>query len=352
MGNGKFSDVTNDFGVTSTKWTLATAAADFNGDGFPELYVANDYNVDEFYINEGGKRFVEKGKQVGIGNIPKSGMNATFGDINNDGRLGVYTTDITEKGILIQGNNYWQPKEGQSATPSFVNLGQLAGIENAGWAYGAQFGDLNNDGHIDLYVANGFVSAKKNTSYWYDYSKVTGGNASIIGDAANWPDMEGKSQSGYQQDKIWLNDSTGSFTDVSEKVCPENLLDGRAIVMADLWNRGVLDVIVANQNNIPTVYKNETPAKTDNQWIDFDLHGTVSNASAIGATVEVFWGGAQQKQIVTGGMGFSSQNQHRLHFGLGKAQKIDKAVIHWPSGKTEQLDNPETNKLYTIVESK
>lgn len=352
MGNGTFKDVTGDFGLTSTKWALAAAAADFNGDGYPELYVANDYNTDEFYINEGGKRFVEKGKQAGIGNIPKSGMNASFGDINNNGRLGIYTTDITEKGILIQGNNYWEPKEGTSATPTFVNLGQLAGIENAGWSYGAQFGDLNNDGHMDLYVANGFVSGKKNTSYWYDYSKVTGGNASIIGDAANWPDMEGKSQSGYQQDKIWVNDGSGSFKDASEKASPENLLDGRAIVMADLWNRGVLDVIVANQNSIPTIYKNEAAGKNTNHWIDFDLHGTVSNASAIGAKVELFWNEGQQTQVVTGGMGFSSQNQHRLHFGIGKNKTVDKAVIHWPSGKTDTINSPEIDKLNTIVESK
>ncbi|HVX50524.1 MAG TPA: CRTAC1 family protein [Chitinophagaceae bacterium] len=352
MGGGKFKDVTAEYGLTSTKWVLAAAAADFTGDGYPELYIADDYNVDEFYINDGGKRFIEKGRQAGIGNIPKSGMNASFGDINNDGNVGIYTTDITEKGVLIQGNNYWQPKGGLSKDPVFVNLGQLAGIENAGWSYGAQFGDLNNDGYMDLYAANGFVSGKKNTSYWYDYSKVTGGNSSIIGDAANWPDMQGKSQSGYQQDKIWLNDSTGSFEDVSGKVCPEATYDGRAIVMADLWNRGVLDVIVANQNNIPLVYKNEEPANSGNHWIDFDLHGTTSNASAIGARVEVLWHGRQQTQIVTGGMGFSSQNQHRLHFGIGKSNAIDKVVILWPSGKIDEITSPQIDKLHVITESK
>ncbi|HWB23925.1 MAG TPA: CRTAC1 family protein [Chitinophagaceae bacterium] len=352
MGNGRFKDVTTEYGLTSTKWTLAAAAADFNGDGYPELFVANDYNVDEFYINEGGKKFVERGKQAGVGNIPKSGMNATFGDINNDGSVGIYTTDITEKGILIQGNNYWHPKTAETSTPEFVNLGQLAGIDNAGWSYGAQFGDLNNDGYMDLYVANGFVSGKKNTSYWYDYSKVTGGNSSIIGDAANWPDMEGKSQSGYQQDKIWLNDSTGSFEDVSSKACPQATYDGRSVAMADLWNRGVLDVIVANQNNIPLVYKNEFPAKSDKHWVDFDLHGTLSNASAIGARVELQWAGKQQIQVVTGGIGFSSQNQHRVHFGLGKDAKVDKVVIYWPSGQVDEINNPQIDKLHVITESK
>ncbi|MGN6213891.1 CRTAC1 family protein [Parafilimonas sp.] len=352
MGSGRFKDVAEAYGITSTKWVLAAAAADFNGDGFPELYVANDYNVDEFYLNEGGKRFEEKGNAAGVGRIPKSGMSASLGDINNDGNIGVYTTNITEKGILIQGNNYWLPNsENMKDNPSFVNLAQISGIENAGWAYGAQLGDLNNDGYMDLYVANGFISAKKNTSYWYDYSKVTGGNSTIIGDAKNWPDMQGKSQSGYEEDKVWLNNSDGLFEDVSGKVCPPATYDGRAVALADLWNRGVLDVIVANQNNIPLVYKND--AGNNNHWVDFDLVGTVSNTDAVGAKVMVEWGGGKkQVQVVTGGMGFSSQNQHRLHFGLGESDKADKVTVYWPSGHVDTIEHPEINKLHIIKETK
>ncbi|HRP32122.1 MAG TPA: CRTAC1 family protein [Agriterribacter sp.] len=349
-GNGKFEDVTTRYGLTSTKWTLAAAAADFTGDGYPELYIANDYNVDEFYVNKKGEKFEEKGREAGIGHIPKSGMNASLGDIVNEGKIGVYTTNITEKGVLIQGNNYWQPRtEQSSAQPSFVNLAGISGIENAGWSYGAQFADLNNDGYMDLYVANGFISAKQNTSYWYDYSKVTGGNSAIIGDAKNWPDMEGKSQSGYEQDKIWLNNPDGLFEDVSGKVCPPATYDGRAVAIADLWNRGVLDVIVANQNNIPTVYKNNS--ENGNHWIAFDLQGTVSNADAIGARVEVEWDGKKQAQVVTGGMGFSSQNQHRLQFGIGKSNEIDQVTIYWPSGRVDKIRNPEINKLHVIKET-
>ncbi|HRN46462.1 MAG TPA: CRTAC1 family protein [Niabella sp.] len=350
-GNGRFEDVTGQYGLTSTKWTLAAAAADFNGDGYPELYIANDYNVDEFYLNINGKRFEERGREAGVGHIPKSGMNASFGDIGNDGNIGVYTTNITEKGILIQGNNYWQPKAQRSEEhPSFVDLARISGIENAGWSYGAQFGDLNNDGFMDLYVANGFISAKENTSYWYDYSKVTGGNSTIIGDAKNWPDMEGKSQSGYVQDKIWLNNSDGLFEDVSDKVCPPATYDGRSVAIADLWNRGVLDIIVANQNNIPLVYKNH--AENNNHWIAFDLQGTVSNADAIGARLEVEWDGKKQTQIVTGGMGFSAQNQHRLHFGIGTSDTIDRVTVYWPSGHTDTIQSPGINALHIIKESK
>jgi len=350
LGNGKFKDVTAEYGLTSTKWTLAAGAADFNGDGYPELYVANDYNVDEFYINQGGKKFVERGKVVGIGNIPKSGMSVAFGDINNNGTLGIYTTNITEPGILIQGNNYWQPKNTGTGEPSFINLAQLSGIENAGWSYGAQFGDLNNDGYTDIYAANGFISAKKGTSYWYDYSKVTGGNSKIIGDAANWPAMDGKSQSGYQQNKIWLNNSNALFEDVTGKVNPYITFDSRAVAMADLWNRGVLDIVVANQNNVPLIYKNHL--QNGNHWVDFDLHGTISNASAVGAKVELDWDGKKQMQIVSGGIGFSAQNQHRVHFGMGKATTTDRVIIHWPSGQVYTMEKPQIDQLHVITENK
>ncbi|HEU5052557.1 MAG TPA: CRTAC1 family protein [Hanamia sp.] len=352
MGNGKFKDVTEEYGLTSTKWTLAAASADFNEDGYPDLFVANDYNVNELYINDKGKKFTEVGRQSGIGNIPKSGMCVSFGDINNKGVVGVYNTTITEKGILLQDNNYWEPETGNNtgAYPKFVNLAQLSGIDNAGWSYGAQFGDLNNDGNMDLYVANGFISAKKGTSYWYDYSKVTGGNKTIIEDAANWPDMNGKSQSGYEQNKVWLNQGDGSFEDVSDEVAPFVTYDSRAVAMADLFNDGKLDVIVANQNNIPLIYKNDLD--NGNHWIEIDLKGTVGNADAIGARVVVEWEWKKQMQTVTAGMGFSSQNQHRLHFGIGKSNKIDRITIFWPSGKKSVIENPLTDKLLVETEGK
>jgi hypothetical protein len=352
LGNGKFKDVAREFGLNSTKWTLAAASADFNNDGYPDLFIANDYNVNELYMNDKGKKFTEVGRQSGVGNIPKSGMSASLGDINNKGVTGVYNTTITEKGILIQDNNYWEPQDVQAGTPypRFVNLANISGINDAGWSYGAQFGDLNNDGNMDLYVANGFISAKKGTSYWYDYTKVTGGNSNIIEDAKNWPDMKGKSQSGYEQNKVWLNDGNGFFEDVSNKVCPYVTYDSRAVAMADLFNTGTLDVVVANQNNIPLVYKNDL--QNGNHWIEFALTGTKSNADAIGAEVTLLWDGKKQIQTVTGGMGFSSQNQHRIHFGIGKSNKIDKVMIRWPAGEETTIVNPQIDKLHTIVENK
>ena len=201
---------------------------------------------------------------------------------------------------------------------------------------------------MDLYVANGFISAKKNTSYWYDYSKVTGGNSSIIEDAKNWPDMKGKSQSGYEQNKIWLNDGDRKFEDVSNDVCPYVTYDSRAVALADLSNNGALDVIVANQNNIPQIYKNDQ--QNSNHWIEIDLQGTTSNADAIGARVMLEWNGKKQVQVVTAGLGFASQNEHRLHFGLGKSSSVDRIAIHWPSGKDTVINNPGIDKLLVVKE--
>ncbi len=347
-GNGTFEDVTREANLTSTRWTLAAGAADLNGDGFQDLVIANDYSVDEWLINQEGLSFMEIGKETGIGYTPKSGMNMSFGDIENSGMQSLYISNITEVGVLLQGNNLWTPSEGPGY-PVYNNTARRKGVELGGWSYGAQFGDLNNDGAQDLYVANGFISGIKGSSYWYDYTKVTGGNKSIISDALNWPAMEGKSQSGHQQNMIWLNDGNGNFLDASKDVCEETTLDSRAVALADLWNRGALDVVVASMNQGLLVYKNQVD--TSNKWIAFSLEGTTSNKSAIGATVTLYWNGKKQAQVVTGGIGFCSQNQRALHFGLGQDPEIDKVEILWPSGHVQVIDNPEIGKLNKVIES-
>jgi hypothetical protein len=222
-------------------------------------------------------------------------------------------------------------------------------VEMGGWSFGAQFGDLNNDGTLDLYLVNGYVSADRKTNYWYDFSKIAGGNSTIISDAAHWPAMDGRSLSGYQQKKVWLNDGTGKFVNVAQAVGATDVFDGRAVTLVDLWNRGVLDVVVANQKGPLLIYKNNvTP---DNAWINFDLEGTASNRSAIGAEVRVFWNGRQQVQTVSGGSGFCSQNQRRLHFGLGRNPQLEKVEIRWPSGKVETMERPSAGMTYKIKES-
>jgi hypothetical protein len=177
---------------------------------------------------------------------------------------------------------------------------------------------------------------------------VAGGNSAIIGDAKNWPAFDGRSLSGYQNKRVWLNDGAGKFVDVAQSVGVTDTYDGRSVALADLWNRGVLDAVVANQNGPLRVYKNTVAP--ENQWIEFDLEGTASNRSAIGAQVTVFWNGQQQVQEVSGGSGFAAQNDRRLHFGLGKNPTIEKAAIRWPSGKVQTVDDPVPGQLHKVKE--
>jgi hypothetical protein len=276
-------------------------------------------------------------------------MNVAFGDVLNQGKLSVYVSNISEEGVLIQGNNLWVPKESSSSgSIQFENLARDLGVELGGWSFGAQFGDLNNDGALDLYLTNGYVSLDRNRSYWYDFSRVAGGNSTIIGDARNWPAMDNRSLSGYQSKHVWLNDGAGKFVDVAQSVGVTDTYDGRAIAFADLWNRGVLDVVVANQRGPLLLYKNTV--LPENDWIEFELEGTRSNRSAIGARITLFWKGQKQVQEVSGGSGFSAQNQRRIHFGLGRNPSVEKAVIRWPSGRLQELDRPSPNQLHNVKE--
>jgi hypothetical protein len=347
LGNGRFEEVSEKAGISSTRWALASSAADLRGTGHPDLFIANDYGVSELFLNDGG-HFHEAGQAAGVGFAPKSGMNVAYGDILNQGKYAIYISNISEEGVLIQGNNLWVPKEGGPGL-KYENLARDMGVELGGWSFGAQFGDLNNDGNLDLYLTNGYISLSTTKSYWYDFSKVAGGNSQIIADATHWPAFEGRSLSGYQQKKVWINDGAGKFIDVAQGVGATDIYDGRSIAMADLWNRGVLDVVEANQNGPLLVYKNTV--KEGNTWVGFALEGTVSNRSAIGAQVTLYWNGQQQVQQITGGTGFAAQNDRRLHFGLGKNPQMEKAVIRWPSGKVQTIQNLVPGKLYNVKEA-
>jgi len=348
LGNGKFKEVSKKLGVISNRWTYAAAAADVDHSGYPDLILANDYGVDQLFLNQQGKGFVNAAEKVGIGFTPKSGMNVSLGDVMNRGRFAIYITNISEPGVLIQGNSLWVPTV-SSEKLRYQNLAEDLGIELGGWSYGAQFGDLNLDGNQDLYVANGYVSGKKGTDYWYDFSKVAGGNKKIIADAKNWPAMKGRSLSGYQQNKIWMNDGSGKFQEVADAVGGKLKLDSRAVALADLNNDGTLEILIASQGAPFKIYKNTVTAS--HNWIGFKLKGTKSNSSAIGTEVEIYWNSTQQIQIVNATSGFSAENQRPLYFGLGKSNSVQKAVIHWPSGYTQTLKHPKINTLHTITET-
>jgi hypothetical protein len=352
-GDGSFTDISAEAGIQETrKWTLAATAADINNNGYPDIILANDYGVDEILINRNGNLFENAGEETGIGFVPKSGMSASIGDFMNRGEYAIYITNISEAGVLMQGNNLWVPattEEGQTDIPRYRNLAGNMGVEIGEWGYGGLFVDLNNDGYLDLYVANGYVSDEPDTDYWYDYSRVVGGNRNIIIDANNWPAMNSRSFSGYQTNKIWLNDGAGRFREVAGTVGGALNLDSRAVAYADLAGDGSLDLIVASQNQPVKIFRNRV--QPSRNWVGFRLQGTESNRSAIGAEILLYWDGRITRKMVSGGESFSSQSQRAVHFGLGSVNEAEKAEIRWPSGKVDVIDAPQLNRYHNIIET-
>jgi hypothetical protein len=147
-----------------------------------------------------------------------------------------------------------------------------------------------------------------------------------------------------------MNRGVAGWVDVARTVGVTDEYDGRAVAFADLSNRGALDVVVANQNQPALVYRN-TPDST-NHWIGFRLVGTRSNRSAIGAEVLLEATNLTQRRVVDGGSGFASQNDRRLHFGLGRRDWVDRVTIYWPSGTVQRLQNPPIGQILTITEPK
>ena len=343
LGNGHFKDVTDSMGVGSTRWTLAATAADFNDDGWPDLYLANDYGPEELYLNKAGTRF--EAVSAGLGDDSKSGMAVAIGDVYNRGRHDAFVTNISEKGFLFQGNNLRLNFLKELGRFDEVAKGPVA---DAGWAWGAQFGDLNNDGLLDLVIANGFISGDSTRSYWYAMSKIAGAQGNIFEDAKNWPAIGRASLSGYERSRVLLNKGNGQFVDVAESAGVTDRLDGRSVVMVDLFNRGMLDVVIANERNRPVVYKN---VATGGHWLELKLVGTRGNRSAIGAevTVELGTAGGRQRQVVDGGSGFCSQNDRRLHFGLGN-NLLGAVTIRWPSGAQQVVNGLTIDQLHVITE--
>jgi hypothetical protein len=272
-------------------------------------------------------------------------MSVTVGDAFNRGRLDVFVTNISERGFLFQNNNLRLNQLRERG--KFTNVAD-ATVADAGWAWGAQFGDLNNDGSNELFVANGFISADKDKSYWYAMSKIGGANRNMFEDAHSWPAFGNASLSGYERSRVYVKAGLGGWADVASAVGVHDRYDGRGVAFADLSNRGVVDIVVANQNQRALLYRNYPDSA--NHWIGFVLVGTRSNRSAIGAEVVVESGELTQRKVVDGGMGFASQNDRRPRFGLGVRESVDRVVIYWPSGRRQVLRNPVVDHFHSVVE--
>jgi hypothetical protein len=339
-GQGRFTEV--DVGLEGTRWTYACSAADLDDDGWTDIFLANDWSGEELWRNVNGR--FERAAEIGLDRRAKAGMNVSFGDVHNRAEPAVYVTNITAAGWLVQGNNL---RISRLATGGgFENVASPP-VDACGFAWGADFGDLDNDGFMDLVVTNGFRSANRERDYWYHLARVSAGNTAIVQDAANWTPFEDMSLSGYERSCLFRNQAGAGFVDVAEASGLTDLQDGRSVVMVDLRNRGQLDVVVANQEGELLIYENRS-ALTSRHWIGLDLRAGPGHSVAYGAAVRVRFNGQQQVQYVTAGGGMSSQTDPRVHLGLGAAARVDEVEIRWPDGQRSRSGPLEADRYHRI----
>ncbi len=340
-GNGTFTDVTEKVGLKTSGWTLDIGHADADNDGFDDIYVACDFGTDRFFHNNGNGTFTDITEKA-IGFDSKKGMNVDWGDFDNDGLLDIYVTNITDD-YMREGNFLWH----NNGNLTFTDVSRETGTSETGWGWGAKFFDYDNDGWLDLYVVNGWVSAGKE-SYVPDIFAMVIKPGIDFADARNWPPMGDKSLSGYEKKKLFHNEKGQVFKDEAHRHGVDSIRDGRGIAIADFDNDGRLDMFVANANGEPYLYRNTMPP--GNHWVDFSLEGTKSNRTAVGAQVRLTAGGMTRLQFISGGNSFAGQSSARVHFGLGDVAKIDQIEVRWPAGEREVFTGIAVDRIQKIVE--
>lgn len=340
-GNGTFTEVSEKIGIRVSGWTLDLGHGDANNDGWDDLYVACDFGTDRFFVNNGNGTFADK-TETAIGFDTKKGMNSDWGDFDNDGLLDIYVTNITDD-YMREGNFLWH----NNGNLTFSDVSRETGTYNTGWGWGAKFFDYDNDGWLDLYVVNGWVSAG-NQDYVPDIFQMITKPGIDFADARNWPPMGNKSLSGYEKKRLFHNEGGQMFKDEAARHGLDSIRDGRGIGVADLDNDGRLDLFVANANSEPYLYHNILPPGP--HWAEFVLEGTKSNRFGVGAQLRVTTGGKTYLRFVNGGNGFASQCTYRVHFGLAKQDSIERLEIRWPSGAGQVFEKLAADHIYKIVE--
>ena len=328
-GNGTFEDVTATSGIfdTSSK-SLGVAALDYNGDGWPDLMVANDTQPNKLYRNQRNGTFKDVAVEAGVAfsndGKARAGMGVAVGDFNGSGLPGIAITNFDDEMIGLYralGKGLYEDVAIQSGVglPSKNTLG-----------FGCAFADMNLDGALDLVVANGHID---------ETVRNIRGNV------------------GYAQPpQLFLNDGKGDFHDVAPEVGNEFARPkvGRGLCYGDFDRDGDVDLLMTTNNGPACLFRNDqlNDQLSGNRSIRFRLVGTKSNRDAIGARVEVFHGEFSQSRLVMSGSSYLSQSELPVTFGLGKRDRIDRVVIEWPSGRTEEYKTLAAGKLYQCVEAK
>jgi len=362
----RFQDITEEVGLRFRGWTLSVGSADLDNDGWPDLYLANDFGPDEVYLNTGGtdspprfQAFVGKEGHPAVGDDWWKGMNVDFGDVDGNGFMDIYVTNIlAHRYKTDEGNMLWLNLEDPSGGRRFVNVGKRTGTHDGGWGWGAKFADFDNDGRLDILAVNGFTTGDREHTYWYALQEMVTQLKNATSDATDWPVMGDRDLSGYEPNRLWLQTGKGGgdldFREVALAVGMEDLFNGRGAVVLDADNDGDVDVYIANQGAPGVYYRNllhDGPEKP--HWValflegapDVPRDGLASTRDAVGATVRLSSGGRVQVRQVSGGSGFASQSPLRVQFGLGDGTELDWVEIRWPSGHVERLESSRLNAL-------
>jgi hypothetical protein len=325
-GDGTFTDVSKKAGVDDPHgyYGLGLAWVDFNNTGRPDLFIANDATPNYLYKNEGNGKFseigLESGTAVSEDGAEQACMGVAIGDYLHNGRPDIFVTNFeNEYDTLYRNNGNWEFDD-----VSYKSGEALPSLPLVKW--GNAFVDIDNDGWLDLFVVAGHV-----------YPQV----ASLPSGAT------------YAEPKLLqLNQRDGTFCDASTQAGPAitETTVARGLAVGDLFNNGNLDLVIENIDGPPIILSNRGVPGA--HWISFELAGTKTNRLGIGARLKITANGVTQTGDVRSGGSYLSQNDLRVHFGLGSATKVDEIEIHWPSGTIDVLKNLAADQFYAVLEGK
>ncbi|PYV18885.1 MAG: RNA-binding protein [Acidobacteria bacterium] len=323
--DGTFADVTEKSGISKagTRYGLTAAAFDYNNDGWPDLFVADDSSPNLLLRNNRDGTFTEVAMEAGAAvngdGQEQANMGVAVGDYDGDGFLDIFATHFSDDTPILYHN-----VKGEFFDDVTTAAGLAVETRFVGW--GSGFADFDNDGWLDLLEVNGTV-----------YPEVE----------KTIPDYRFK-----MPREVFRNLGDGSFEEVSER-SGAALLEphsSRGCAFGDFDNDGKVEILVVNLGEPPSLLKNT--AANSNHWLAVKLLGTKSNRSAIGARVTLDAGGRKQIREVMSGGSYISQSDLRQHFGLGAYQKVERLEIRWPNGLTEQIKNLDCDQFMTVQEGK